>query len=615
MKIVPQISALLLAFLITMTLCVPALATSTPTEDAEKVTVTSGATANVVVGVTDPAEGAANGGDTLLAYKVVEITYSQTSNTLEHEFTSLFTNFIGSGAGGQWSSLQPEDYGALEEDALKVLLGAFTAYVMRQNPVPGADKEAVADGDGVAIFQNMDMGQYIIVGSGSTQGAKIYQTVTAEVVPIVGAVEEKNVYQLYTSYTVSMKTSTPSVEKTISAGTVGDDKSPDEEDGGKHQQTASVGDVVTYLLTVQVPVYPHGATNRTFYLGDTLSEGLKLAADSFVVTGIDAGGNQVPLETPTAYATDTTGCAGNGGAFYVDFSFAAIAGYAQVTVAYQCTITQEAKVGTATGNGNDVDLVYSNDPFNGDTWTPETPEKPRPEGPGYGKDEDKKIVYTYALVVDKFEENQAGKKLAGAVFEVYKDADCKDPLRDADGKAVTLTTDDNGAAKLEGLAKGDWYLKEIAAPAGYNLLEKPVKITIDASNIPYTTQENQTVTHYTYTKNAAEAKPGHTGQAKINGVPVWMNDAGEVAAGDTAPEGYAAAYVQEVADTVASVILVNKGQPGSGYYKTDVANSSGMHLPSTGGMGTTLFYVVGGLLAVGAAVLLITKRRMNGSAD
>ena len=42
-----------------------------------------------------------------------------------------------------------------------------------------------------------------------------------------------------------------------------------------------------------------------------------------------------------------------------------------------------------------------------------------------------------------------------------------------------------------------------------------------------------------------------------------------------------------------------------------VVNKTGAELPSTGGMGTTLFYVLGGLLAVGAAVFLVVKKRMK----
>ena len=45
----------------------------------------------------------------------------------------------------------------------------------------------------------------------------------------------------------------------------------------------------------------------------------------------------------------------------------------------------------------------------------------------------------------------------------------------------------------------------------------------------------------------------------------------------------------------------------------EINNNSGSELPSTGGMGTTIFYVLGSILLFGAAVLLITKKRMNGN--
>ena len=42
-----------------------------------------------------------------------------------------------------------------------------------------------------------------------------------------------------------------------------------------------------------------------------------------------------------------------------------------------------------------------------------------------------------------------------------------------------------------------------------------------------------------------------------------------------------------------------------------IQNNKGATLPSTGGMGTTIFYIVGGLMVTGALVLLIVKKRMN----
>ena len=49
-------------------------------------------------------------------------------------------------------------------------------------------------------------------------------------------------------------------------------------------------------------------------------------------------------------------------------------------------------------------------------------------------------------------------------------------------------------------------------------------------------------------------------------------------------------------------------------FSTTIVNNAGAKLPSTGGIGTTVFYVLGGLLVVCAGVLLITKRRMNKNA-
>ena len=64
------------------------------------------------------------------------------------------------------------------------------------------------------------------------------------------------------------------------------------------------------------------------------------------------------------------------------------------------------------------------------------------------------------------------------------------------------------------------------------------------------------------------------------------------------------------------LISLSGGDLASGEFKdtgiidTDIINNSGIELPSTGGIGTTIFYIAGGLLAVAAVVLLVTKKRM-----
>jgi LPXTG-motif cell wall-anchored protein len=49
----------------------------------------------------------------------------------------------------------------------------------------------------------------------------------------------------------------------------------------------------------------------------------------------------------------------------------------------------------------------------------------------------------------------------------------------------------------------------------------------------------------------------------------------------------------------------------AGQLTTDVVNDRGVILPETGGVGTTILYVIGGLLVVGAVIFMITKKRMN----
>ena len=57
--------------------------------------------------------------------------------------------------------------------------------------------------------------------------------------------------------------------------------------------------------------------------------------------------------------------------------------------------------------------------------------------------------------------------------------------------------------------------------------------------------------------------------------------------------------------------VAGTGNTSTGIAAITVANNAGTQLPTTGGMGTTIFYVLGSILVVGAIVLLVTKKRMN----
>lgn len=113
-------------------------------------------------------------------------------------------------------------------------------------------------------------------------------------------------------------------------------------------------------------------------------------------------------------------------------------------------------------------------------------------------------------------------------------------------KATVFTTPENGTFTITGLDTGTYYLEEIKAPAGYNMLKEPIKIVI-------TEEINQST---------------NVGTATVT---------------------YNGTFTGDVR----------------------VENQTGTELPSTGGIGTTIFYIVGSLLAVGAVILLVTKKRMG----
>lgn len=230
----------------------------------------------------------------------------------------------------------------------------------------------------------------------------------------------------------------------------------------------------------------------------------------------------------------------------------------KVTVKYKAIVNKFAVVG-GEGNPNEVDLEFSNNPTTNSTG--ETP---------------KDIVtsFTYQLNVTKVDGNNEEITLKDARFALYRLVDDPDGgqkkeyvLIDDDKKVSgwqetlptdgNIVTDDNGKMSVIGLDAGVYYLTECVAPDGYNLLDGDVKITIDAE---YST-DGKTIEKLTVTVGEGEPTDG----------------------------------IKE-----------------DGVLEITVTNFSGVELPSTGGIGTTIFYALGGLLAVGAAVFLVTKKRMSG---
>ena len=225
-----------------------------------------------------------------------------------------------------------------------------------------------------------------------------------------------------------------------------------------------------------------------------------------------------------------------------------------ITVEYTSILNDNAVVGSA-GNTNTMHLEYSNNP--NDAQGGETGKTP----------DDTVIVFTYKTVVNKT--NEAGAPLAGAEFKLekfVKDDEGTITYKNVKGKWVekTLSSNQDGTVFTStGLDDGYYRLTETKAPDHYNQLKEAIYFEITA------------------THDILSDSPSLT---DFNG--------SDISTGETAK------YIFTATKTEGSI-------------STSVINKKGSTLPETGGIGTTIFYVVGVVLMLGAGVLLITKRRMS----
>lgn len=168
--------------------------------------------------------------------------------------------------------------------------------------------------------------------------------------------------------------------------------------------------------------------------------------------------------------------------------------------------------------------------------------------------DDKNIVFTYKTVVNKVEMvDQDKKPLKGAAFKLEK------KQSDETYKEVkSFTAGDDTTFTFTGLDDGDYRLTEITTPAGYNTI-KPIDFTI-------------TATHDTESED-----------------PQLLTLSGKATTGEA----------NFASDT------------NAGSLTTDVVNKKGSTLPSTGGIGTTIFYVAGCAMVVLAGVMITARKKAN----
>lgn len=175
----------------------------------------------------------------------------------------------------------------------------------------------------------------------------------------------------------------------------------------------------------------------------------------------------------------------------------------------------------------------------------------KPTDPGETP-KDTNIVFTYDSIVNKID--GSGNALAGAGFTLFK-WDSAANAWNAVGSEITGVT----TFEYRGLDAGTYKLVETTVPAGYN----------KAADIEF-----HVVATYDTTKN-----------------PVELIDL----------------KVTDLDNDVISSFVIDLDD---GEAMTNIVNNAGSELPSTGGIGTTIFYILGSIMVVGAAVILVTKKRM-----
>ena len=483
-------------------------------------------------------------------YKMLDLIVNDAHTAYSYTVNSAWTNFFKAaegenlaGKGLTYVNIDAQGY-VTWKDSADVAAFAKDAEEFAKNLSVLQTYKPTADGD--FIFNNLEAGYYLVT---STLGTKAtVGTTPSDPNP---AIQEKN----------QAPTNVKTVEEDSKVGVAG------QEPWGTTND-ADIGQTVNFKSTITAQP---GAENYIFH--DDMSVGLTLDSNSIKVYTVNDG-TETELDTKN-YEVKTTDTCKTDCDFEVHFKqdyLNTITASTTIVVKYSAVLNENAVVGSV-GNPNKSYLDY------GTNASDETK-------PGSSTPPSETKTYTWDFNIFKYTKNAQNQEvpLSGAKFTLSKNANGSEPISliattevgnsehedgDLELSVLSDTTTTYRVAKegetgvtefevgsdgkviIQGLDADTYYLTETAAPAGYNKLVAPIKVTIDhEGNVKYATK--------------------------------------------TTADGL---YGDEVSADATQGIKV--------------LNQTGTELPSTGGMGTTIFYVLGSILVIGAAVLLVTKKRMN----
>ena len=287
-----------------------------------------------------------------------------------------------------------------------------------------------------------------------------------------------------------------------------------------------INDTVDFQLTATMPENIASYDTYQIIFCDTLSAGLTLKPDTIKVM---VGETDVTdsFDTPeTATSPFEISCED-----ILSIESIEVDKDTKFVVTYSATLNENAVIG-ADGNPNTAYLEFSNNPYD--------------DGTGKTK-EDKVIVFTYQLTINKTDAD--GKALKGAGFTLYKH-NGTDYV--AVGNALTGTGDNENVFEWKGLDDGNYKLIESTVPAGYNKMED-VEFTITAEH------------------DEESAEP------KLISLTTNFKDA-----------------------TVSDGTITNS-----------VENKTGTVLPETGAKGTFMLITISTMFVMVATVFMVTRKKMS----
>ena len=363
-------------------------------------------------------------GQTYTIYKILDLE-SYDGNNYSYKAESGWDAFI-TGAGKSY--LKTNENGYVEFVGTEADMPAFAKSALQFAKDKGLPKVAskTADATNTVTFGTLSLGYYLI---DSSTGALCSLDTTRP----TATVQEKN--------------SVPTVDKTIL-----------DSNNTTKKNSANIGDTVLFKTTIDVN---KGAEN--YVLHDKMDAGLTF--DS--IYSVQAHKPAPVIGTDCILQTENLG---DDCTFHLVFTQKYLNNLTdshEIDVVYGATVNENAKINQA--NTNQTWLTY---------------------GDSKKSNVDETQTFSFGIPVFKYT-GLTNTGLADAQFKLYKDEACKDEVKltktkaddhtyrvDPEGNA-TMVSPIDGKFNVNGLKAGTYYLKEMAAPKGYNKLAKPIKVTID----------------------------------------------------------------------------------------------------------------------------------------